>query len=86
MALNRSNWLPIQRIVYKQKASEMFQNKTVKILMPSHGFVQLPGIFHTAKLVAYARNLLNFLETGNLPFSFFDQKSLKQTAEGQYLR
>ena len=70
MALNHSNWLPIQRIVYKQKASEMFQSKTVKILMPSQGFVQLPGIFLSAKLVAYARNLLNYLETGNFHFLF----------------
>ena len=85
MALNRSNWLLIQRIEYKQKASEMFQNKTVKILMPSYGFVQLPVIFHTAKLVAYARNLLNFLETGNLHFLFLTKNHLNKQPRGQYL-
>ena len=62
MALNRSSWLPIQRIVRKQKASEMFPGKTVKILMPSKGFEQLPRIILPAKLVTYARNLLNYLE------------------------
>ena len=68
MALIRSNWLPIQKIVYNQKASEMFQSKTVKILVPSQDSVLLPGVFLTANLVAYARILLNHLETGKLHF------------------
>ena len=70
MALNRSNWLPIQQIVYKQKANEMFQSKTVKIPISSHGFVQLPGTFLAANLIACAQNILNYLEPENLHFLF----------------
>ena len=87
MALIRLNWLPIQLIVYKQKANEMFHSKTVKILMLSHGFVQPPGIILTAKFIAYARNILNYLETGNLHFLFsLTRNHLYEQPRGQYLR